>query len=101
MSYDVVIKNGTVRGYYYGVRVENGTDVQVLDNVLSANWTDPASRTAHPPFLDINVGPELGDRTNLGGGLFARNLTGATISRNTLRNQENGIDLYSVTASTI
>ena len=43
----VVIKNGTVRGYYYGVRVENGTDVQVLDNVLSANWTDPEIGRAH------------------------------------------------------
>ncbi|HLQ37538.1 MAG TPA: NosD domain-containing protein, partial [Planctomycetota bacterium] len=98
---NVVIENGTVRGYYYGVRVENGTGVQVRDNILSGNWVDPASQTGNPPFLDINVGPNLGDRTNLGGGLFARNLTAATVARNTLRNQENGIDLYDVTASTI
>src|SRR4029077_17675618 len=39
--------------------------------------------------------------TNLGGGLFLRNATGATVSRNTMRNQENGIDLYNVAASTI
>src|SRR5690348_15865391 len=45
--------------------------------------------------------PSLGDRTNLGGGLFARNLTRAHISGNTRRLGENGIDLYSVTKSDI
>jgi parallel beta-helix repeat protein len=98
---NVVIKNGTIRGYYYGVRVENGSGVQVLDNDLSANWRDPNSLTANPPFLNINAGPNLADRVNLGGGLFARNATSATVSRNTLRHQENGIDLYNVSRSTI
>jgi parallel beta-helix repeat protein len=98
---NVVIKNGTIRGYYYGVRVESCSGAQVLDNDLSSNWRDPASLSGNPPFLDINVGPNLGDRTNLGGGLFGRNLTGALIARNTLRNQENGIDLYTVTVSTV
>jgi parallel beta-helix repeat protein len=97
----VVIKNGTIRGYYYGVRIENGTNVQVLTNNLSANWIDPASRTADPPFLNINVGPNLGDRVNLGGGLFLRNATGANVSSNTMRFEENGLDLYNVTSSTI
>ena len=98
---NVVIKNGTVRGYYYGVRLESCSGAQVLDNDLSSNWRDPASQSANPPFLNINVGPNLGDRINLGGGLFGRSLSGALIARNTLRNQENGIDLYSVTASTV
>ena len=52
-------------------------------------------------FLNINVGPNLGDRTNLGGGLFMRLVSGATISGNTLSNQENGMDLYFVTGSTV
>jgi len=98
---NVIVQNGNVRGYYYGVRVEGGSGVQVLHNDLSANWRDPASLGSSPPFLDINVGPNLGDRTNLGGGLFGRNLTNARIAGNTLRNQENGIDLYAVAASTI
>jgi len=98
---NVIIRNGTIRGYFYGVRIENGAGVQVLGNDLSANWLDPASQTASPPFLNINVGPNLADRTNLGGGVFLRNVTGAIVSGNTMRSEENGIDLYNVTASTI
>jgi parallel beta-helix repeat protein len=98
---NVVIKNGVIRGYYYGVRIENGAGAQVLDNDLSANWRDPNSLSANPPFLNINAGPNLTDRINLGGGLFARNVTNAVVSSNTLRNEENGIDLYNVSSSTI
>ncbi len=98
---DITIKNGSCRGYYYGVRIDNGANVRVLDNDLSLNWVDPASKTPNPPFLNINAGPSLNDRTNLGGGLFVRNVSGATISRNTMRFGENGIDLYFVSASTI
>lgn len=98
---NVVIKGGTIRGYYYGVRVQSGAGVRVLDNDLSGNWVDPESLTANPPWLNINAGPDLGDRVNLGGGLFAQDMTGAVISRNTLRNQENGIDLYGVRESQI
>lgn len=96
-----VIKNGTIRGYYYGIRVESGSGVQVLGCTLSGNYVDPASLTASPPFLNINVGASLGDRTNLGGGLFMHNVSGAVVSDNMMRNGENGIDLFNVTASTI
>lgn len=96
-----VIKNGIIRGYYYGIRVENGSGVHVLGCDLSANWVDPASKTLNPPFLNINAGPNLSDRTNLGGGLFINNVSSALVSDNVMRNQENGIDLYNVTNSTI
>jgi parallel beta-helix repeat protein len=98
---DVVIANGIARNYYYGMRIETGSGIQVLDNDLSDNWVDPASLLPGAPFLDINVGPNLGDRTNLGGGLFMRAVAGATVSGNVLGNQENGIDLYSVSGSTV
>jgi parallel beta-helix repeat protein len=96
-----VIKNGTIRGYYYGVRVQDGSGAQVLSCNLSANWVDPASLTSSAPFLDINAGPDLSDRTNLGGGLFMNNVSGAVVSDNVMRNQENGIDLYNVTNSIV
>ncbi|MHC4065640.1 MAG: NosD domain-containing protein, partial [Planctomycetota bacterium] len=102
IGYDnVTIKNGTVRGYYYGMRIENGTGITIQDNNLSENWVDPLSLTPSAPFLNINVGPNLGDRTNLGGGLFVYNVSQAVISGNTLQDQENGMDLYSVTDGTI
>ncbi len=98
---NVTIKNGAAHGYYYGMRIENGTGATVLGNDLSGNWLDPASLQTPPPFLNINVGPNLGDRTNLGGGLFLNGLSGATIADNVLTGQENGIDAYTVTDSTI
>ncbi|MHC4787185.1 MAG: NosD domain-containing protein, partial [Planctomycetota bacterium] len=98
---DVTVANGTVRNYYYGFRIEEGSRIELLDNDLSDNWVDPASQTPAAPWLNINVGPNLGDRTNLGGGLFMRLVSGATISGNTLDDQENGMDLYFVTGSTV
>ena len=98
---NVTIANGVIKNYYYGIRIENGSGIQILDHDLSNNWLDPNSVEPPTPFLDINVGPDLGDTTNLGGGLFMLNASLATISGNTLKNQENGIDLYFVTDSTI
>jgi len=98
---NVTIKNGAAHGYYYGMRIESGTGIHILDNELSDNWLDPNSLLTPPPFLYINVGPNLGDRTNLGGGLFVNNVSYATISGNTMENAENGIDLFYVTFSTI
>lgn len=96
---DVTIKNGTVDNYYYGMRIENASGVRILDMDLSFNWVDPESQTPAAPFLNINVGPNLGDRVNLGGGLYMRDVAGAEIMRNTLGDQENGMDLYFVTDS--
>ena len=81
--------------------IQNSVGVQILNNNLSGNWVDPASLNEGAPFLNINVGPDLNDTTNLGGGLFMNVASNATISGNTLTNQENGIDLFFVDDSTI
>ena len=98
---NIIIRNGTIRGYYYGIRIESCANAQVLGNDLSANWLDPTSQTPNPPFLNINAGPNLGDRTDLGGGLFMNSVTEAIVSSSTMRFEENGIDLYNVTSSMI
>lgn len=95
------ISNGIVNGYFYGFVIQNSAGVQILNNNLSENWVDPASLKDGAPFLNINVGPDLNDTINLGGGLFMNVAIGATVSGNTLCNQENGIDLFFVENSTI
>jgi len=97
----VVIRNGVINSYFYGIRIEDGLGPQVLDNDLSGNWVDPASQGGSAPFLNINVGPNLGDTTNLGGGLFMMNVSGATIAGNVLRDQQHGMSLYFVDESTV
>src|ERR1044071_7664116 len=32
---NVIIRGGTIRDYYYGIRVENGSGIQILNNDLS------------------------------------------------------------------
>jgi parallel beta-helix repeat protein len=98
---NVTIHNGELHGYYYGIRIENGSGVSVARCELSHNYVDPASLGGGAPFLSINVGPALPNFTNLGGGLYLRNVSNATVKNNAMRGNENGIDLYSVTASTI
>ncbi|MBL9121407.1 MAG: right-handed parallel beta-helix repeat-containing protein [Phycisphaerae bacterium] len=97
----VSIVNGTIKGYYYGVRAENGSSVIVTGCTLSDNYVDPASLGGGAPFLNINVGPTLPNLTNLGGGLYLRNVVGATVTGNTMRNGENGIDLFDVTGALV
>ncbi|MDZ4754551.1 MAG: NosD domain-containing protein [Phycisphaerae bacterium] len=98
---NVTITGGGLHGYYYGIRVETGDAVTIANCNLSDNYVDPASRGGGAPFLNINAGPTLPNFTNLGGGLYMRTVSGAVITNNVMRNQENGIDLYSVTNSTI
>lgn len=98
---NVSIHGGAARGYYYGIRIESGSSVAVSACDLSGNYVDPASLGGGAPFLDINTGPGLPNLTNLGGGLYVRNASAVTIANNAMRNEENGIDLFSVSTSTI
>ncbi len=98
---NVSIHGGAARGYYYGIRIESGSGIAVFACDLSNNYVDPASLGGGAPFLNINVGPALPSFTNLGGGLYVRNVSTATVANNVMRNEENGIDLFSVSASTI
>ena len=50
-SNDVTIMNGIVENYYYGMRIEDGSGIQVLDNDLSNNWVDPNSLEPPAPWL--------------------------------------------------
>jgi len=99
---DVTIKNGIINTYYYGVRVKASDNFTLLNMDLSYNWVDPASQGSSAPWLNINIPPgALGDKTNLGGGLFIYIADNATISGCTMQNGENGMDLFNATNSLI
>lgn len=102
IGYDnVTVVGGATHGYFYGMRVQQSDNFTVANCDLSANWVDPESLGDSPPFLNINAPPNLNDRVNLGGGLFMRQCSGAVIADNLLTGQENGMDLYEVTAAAI
>ncbi|MFH2000537.1 MAG: NosD domain-containing protein [Planctomycetota bacterium] len=97
----VTIRNGVINGYYYGMRIESGSFIEIWACDLSGNWVDPDSLAAPAPWLNINVNPNLNDTVNLGGGLFMKGVAEAVVSGNTMNNEENGIDLFNVTGSLI
>ena len=98
---DVTIRNGIVRGYYYGLRIEDCAGPTIATNDLSDNYVDPLSLAPGAPFLNINVGPMLPNFTNLGGGLYMLDVVGATVTGNTMRSGQNGMDLFFVTGGVI
>jgi parallel beta-helix repeat protein len=95
----VTLLNGTLKGYYYGIRVEDGSAISIAGCTLSDNWVDPASLSGGAPFLNINVGPTLPNLTNLGGGLYLRNIHGASVTGTIANHGENGIDCFGVVES--
>jgi nitrous oxidase accessory protein len=98
---NVTVSNGTLRGYYYGIKVQYSRKVSILSMNLSNNWVDPNSLGPNPPWLNINVGPDLTDRVNLGGGLFMQNVSQSLVANSSLCNQENGMDLFYVNSTVI
>jgi parallel beta-helix repeat protein len=98
---NVTVTGGSAHGYYYGLRVETSDSFAVTNCDLSDNWVDPNSLGSNAPWLNINAFPNLSDRVNLGGGLFMRQCSGVTIADNVMTGQENGMDLYEVTAGLI
>ncbi len=95
--HNVTIKNCNASKYYYGLRSENSNNLTVQNNNFSGNRTI----TDDSIFLNINQDSSITDSSHLGGGIYLKNSTGSTITGNTVENQQNGIDLYSVTSSTI
>ena len=72
---NVVVTNGAMSGYYYGLKATDCVGLHLTQLNSSRNWLDPAALTIDPlpPWLNINVVPaDYGDRTNLGGGVRTR-----------------------------
>ncbi len=78
----LTLRNFTIRGFTYGIWIENASHVTIENNDVSSNLKD--TRTG---FLDIGCGGCYG------GGLLLRNVTGSTVSGNTLTDQSTGLEL--------
>lgn len=96
-----ILGAGGVHGYYYGIRAESLSGLTVSGCDCSDNYVDPASLGGGAPFLNINVAPTLPNFTNLGGGIYLRNVSGSSILGNALRSQQNGINLFNVTSTVV
>src|SRR5262245_42275964 len=95
----VIIKSaptsrGTIRNFQSAILINGGASHQILENVLSNNIKKPINQGND--FLQVWEEWEqqlaLGQ---IGNGIVLRNVTGATITNNQARFQQNGISLFS------
>jgi parallel beta-helix repeat protein len=77
----LTLRNWDIRGFNYGVCIQNSTRVTIENSNISGNRKDTTSG-----WLDINTG---GD----GGGIRFTNVTSSTVQANTLTNQSTGLEL--------
>jgi parallel beta-helix repeat protein len=78
---NVIVRNITVRGFDYGVTVEDSSGVQIVDSTITGNRKDTTTC-----FLQIRAG-------RLGGGILFRNVTGSLVQGNRLYNQSTGLEM--------
>jgi parallel beta-helix repeat protein len=87
----LALHNFDIRGFCYGVRIQNAQDVLVEDSNLSGNYKDTTSS-----WLDINVSWGY-----YGGGILFENVYSSTVQSNTLTNQSTGVELFGSHDNTI
>lgn len=75
------LKNVTVRGFDYGVTVENSSGVRIVDSTITGNRKDTTTC-----FLDIRTGRR-------GGGILFQNVTASLVQGNRLYNQSTGLEM--------
>jgi len=78
----LTLRNFDVRGFDYGIRIENASDVTIVNSNISGNRKDTTT-----PFLNI------GCDACYGGGILLRNVSSSTIRGNTLTNQSTGLEM--------
>jgi parallel beta-helix repeat protein len=78
----LTLRNFTIRGFDYGISIENAANVTIENNNVSGNRKD--TRTS---FLDIGCGGCYG------GGILFRKVSGSRVRGNTLTDQSTGLEI--------
>jgi parallel beta-helix repeat protein len=86
----LTLRNFTIRGFDYGISIENASNVTIEASDVSGNRKD--TRTG---FLDI------GCRGCYGGGILFRNVSSSTVSGNTLTDESTGLEIIGGGGNTV
>ena len=89
----VTIRNGTIKGFYYGIRAQNVRRLRIENCVVSDN---------HNPS-DVGWLPDTVDpvEDGFGGGIYLREVSGSLIQGNELNSNFNGLDLMRSNANIV
>jgi parallel beta-helix repeat protein len=86
----LTLRNFTILGYDYGIRIDNASNVLIETSNVSGNRKDIA-----PDFLHIECGGCYG------GGILFRNVSSSRVRANTLTNQSTGLEMIGGAANTV
>jgi parallel beta-helix repeat protein len=86
----LTLRNFTIRGFGYGIEIENASNVTIEDSDVSGNLKD--TRTG---FLDIGCGGCYG------GGILLRGVTSSRVSGNTLTDESTGLEILGGGGNTV
>jgi parallel beta-helix repeat protein len=78
----LTLRNFTVQGYDYGIRIDNASNVVIENSNISGNRKDTTTG-----FLDIGCGGCYG------GGILFRNVSFSLVRSNTLTHQSTGLEM--------
>ena len=89
----VVIRNGLIKGFHYGIRAERVKNITVSGCVVTDNYNPPGIG-----WLADTARPET---EGFGGGLYIRDGAGCVVENNELGGNFNGLDLVHCTDGTV
>lgn len=78
----LTLRHLTIRGFFYGIRIDDASGVTIEDSDVSGNLKDTQTE-----FLDIGCGGCYG------GGILLRNVSSSTIRGNTLTDESTGLEI--------
>ena len=78
----LTLRNFTIRGFNYGIRIENAVERPIEDSDISGNFKIHGAK-----FLEIGCGGCYG------GGILFRNVSSSLVRTNTLTNQSTGLEM--------
>ena len=87
------IRNGTIKGFYYGIRAQNVKKLRIENCVVSDNHNP-----SDAGWLSDTVDPA---EDGFGGGIYLREVSDSLIQGNDLNNNFNGLDLVRSNANTV
>lgn len=82
---NITVKNGIIKGFFYGLSATGCQNIQILGNNFSNNFDNP-----NAGWLDDNF---KGDSHGFGGGILLKRTLKSLVQNNTMCHEFNGIDL--------
>jgi parallel beta-helix repeat protein len=87
---NLTLRNITIQGFRYGIRIENASNVLITNANISGNYKDTTTG-----FLNIGLDEVYG------GGILFKNVSSSTVSGNVLTDQSTGLEMIASNSNVV